>query len=182
MRYTFLFIWGRRGSVKAKRHPAVRPESRLPWRQIRACRSFCRHGARMTGGHSPKFVQTGSWLEACPKKKRWCKRKKPPCKNRRVASCVGVSAQIKAWQRGEVCGFGPAIRCNATNVRGRPVNIQRSHPQKGWLLCICWRLPIVPGRFQPSIVGTSGLNCRVRDGNGCTPTVINTNYISGTRP
>ena len=41
---------------------------------------------------------------------------------------------------------------------------------------LCWRLPIVPGRFQPSIVGTSELNCRVRDGNGCTLTVISTNY------
>ena len=38
-------------------------------------------------------------------------------------------------------------------------------------------LPIFPGRFQPSIVGTSELNCRVRDGNGCTLTVINTNLI-----
>ena len=38
------------------------------------------------------------------------------------------------------------------------------------------RLPIFPGRFQPSILGASGLNCRVRDGNGCTPTAIDTNY------
>ena len=37
--------------------------------------------------------------------------------------------------------------------------------------CLCWHLPILPGRFQPSIVGTSELNCRVRDGNGCTLTV-----------
>ena len=43
---------------------------------------------------------------------------------------------------------------------------------------LCWRLPIVPGRFQPSIVGTSELNCRVRDGNGCTLTVISTNYVA----
>ena len=42
---------------------------------------------------------------------------------------------------------------------------------------LCWRLPILPGRFQPSIVGTSELNCRVRDGNGCTLTVISTNLL-----
>ena len=42
---------------------------------------------------------------------------------------------------------------------------------------VCWRLPIVPGRFQPSIVSTSELNCRVRDGKGCTLTVINTNFF-----
>ena len=47
----------------------------------------------------------------------------------------------------------------------------------GWAIeeYLCWRLPIVPGRFQPSIVGTSELNFRVRDGNGWTLTVINTN-------
>ena len=41
---------------------------------------------------------------------------------------------------------------------------------------LCWRKPIFPGRLQPSIFGTSGLNFRVRDGNGWTPVVINTNY------
>ena len=41
---------------------------------------------------------------------------------------------------------------------------------------LSWRLPIVPGRCQPSIVGTSELNFCVRDGNRWTLTVINTNY------
>ena len=44
----------------------------------------------------------------------------------------------------------------------------------------CWRLPIFPGRCQPSIVGTSELNCRVRNGNGWTLTVNNTNYLFDT--
>ena len=39
-------------------------------------------------------------------------------------------------------------------------------------------LPIFPGRLQPSIVGRSELNFRVRDGNGWTLTLINTNYLS----
>ena len=38
-------------------------------------------------------------------------------------------------------------------------------------------LPIFPGRFQPSIFGANELNYRVRDGNGWTLTVIDTNYI-----
>ena len=38
-------------------------------------------------------------------------------------------------------------------------------------------LPIFPGRLQPSIVGRSELNFRVRDGNGWTLTAINTNYV-----
>ena len=42
---------------------------------------------------------------------------------------------------------------------------------------MCWHLPIFPGRRQPSIFGTTGLNFRVRDGNGWTPCVINTNLF-----
>ena len=41
---------------------------------------------------------------------------------------------------------------------------------------LCWRTPIFPGRHQPSIFGTNELNFRVRDGNGWTLVVINTNY------
>ena len=39
-------------------------------------------------------------------------------------------------------------------------------------------LPIFPGRLQPSIVGRSELNFRVRDGNGWTLALISTNYES----
>ena len=39
---------------------------------------------------------------------------------------------------------------------------------------MCRRLPIFPGRFQPSIFGASELNFRVRNGNGWTLTAINT--------
>ena len=37
-------------------------------------------------------------------------------------------------------------------------------------------LPIFPGRLQPSIVSRIELNFRVRDGNGWTLDLINTNY------
>ena len=37
-------------------------------------------------------------------------------------------------------------------------------------------LPIFPGRRQPSIVGSDELNYRVRNGNGWTLILINTNY------
>ena len=43
-------------------------------------------------------------------------------------------------------------------------------------------LPIFPGRLQPSIVGRSELNYRVRNGNGWTLTLINTNFSSGIIP
>ena len=38
-----------------------------------------------------------------------------------------------------------------------------------------WHLPIFTGRRQPTIFGTTGLNFRVRYGNGWTPCVIDTN-------
>ena len=52
---------------------------------------------------------------------------------------------------------------------------KRKAPDQKIKCFLCWHLPIFPGRFQPSIVGASELNCRVRDGNGCTLTAINTN-------
>ena len=44
----------------------------------------------------------------------------------------------------------------------------------GQSLAVCRHRPIFPGRFQPSIFGTVELNYRVRDGNGWTLNVINT--------
>ena len=41
----------------------------------------------------------------------------------------------------------------------------------------CRHRPIFPGRFQPSIFGTNELNYRVRNGNGWTLIVINTDYV-----
>ena len=42
----------------------------------------------------------------------------------------------------------------------------------------CWRIPIFPGRRQPSIVGTTELNFCVRNGNRWTLCVNLTNYPS----
>ena len=40
----------------------------------------------------------------------------------------------------------------------------------------CQHRPIFPGRFQPSIVGTDELNFRVRNGNGWTLAVKDTDF------
>ncbi|KAF1855301.1 hypothetical protein Lal_00008410, partial [Lupinus albus] len=44
------------------------------------------------------------------------------------------------------------------------------------------RLPILPGRFQPSTFGVYGLNYRVRDGNGWIPIAIATEFLTGEHP
>ena len=43
---------------------------------------------------------------------------------------------------------------------------------------MCWHLPIFPGRYQPSIFGTTELNFCVRYGNRWTLSVINTNLLT----
>ena len=40
----------------------------------------------------------------------------------------------------------------------------------------CQHRPILPGRLQPSIVGTGELNFRVRNGNGWTLTAKDADY------
>ena len=54
-------------------------------------------------------------------------------------------------------------------------SVQKQNPRdfhhRGFVLA----LPIFPGRLQPSIVGRSELNFRVRDGNGWTLALISTN-------
>src|SRR5450830_1302978 len=40
-----------------------------------------------------------------------------------------------------------------------------------------WRRPTLPGTDVPSTIGSGGLNCRVRDGNGCTPSDIDTRKL-----
>jgi len=40
-------------------------------------------------------------------------------------------------------------------------------------LTISWRRPTLPGT-NPSTIGAGGLNCRVRDGNGCDPSAVAT--------
>ena len=55
---------------------------------------------------------------------------------------------------------------------------KRSHSLE-WLLSML-ALPIFPGRLQPSIVGRSELNFRVRDGNGWTLALISTNCCIAT--
>ena len=43
---------------------------------------------------------------------------------------------------------------------------------------LCWHLPIFTPRRQGTIFGTTELNFRVRDGNGWTLSVIDTNSLS----
>ena len=45
----------------------------------------------------------------------------------------------------------------------------------------CWRIPILPGRRQPSIVGTTELNFCVRNGNRWTLCVNHTNCVAHER-
>ena len=54
----------------------------------------------------------------------------------------------------------------------------KNKPRKISLTGFVLALPIFPGRRQPSIVSRIELNFRVRDGNGWTLDLINTNYCN----
>ena len=41
-----------------------------------------------------------------------------------------------------------------------------------------WQRPTLPGGCPPSTIGAGGLNDRVRDGSGCTPTALATNSLA----
>ncbi len=41
-----------------------------------------------------------------------------------------------------------------------------------------WQRPTLPGDCSPSTIGAGGLNCRVRDGAGCTPAAYATKTTS----
>ena len=63
-------------------------------------------------------------------------------------------------------------------VRGRRLDRLTNGPYKK-----CRRLPIFPGRLQPSIFGTTELNCCVRNGNRWNLGVIGTGYeLEGLHP
>ena len=66
----------------------------------------------------------------------------------------------------------PCVRIWASFVESK--DCKRPHPN-GWGLMLA--LPVFPGRRQPSIVGRSELNYRVRNGNGWTLALISTNYL-----
>ena len=62
-----------------------------------------------------------------------------------------------------------------TALRSDRKNKKENHLQKSkWFIMSA--LPIFPGGCPPSIFGTFELNYRVRDGNGWTLKVINTDY------
>ena len=99
------------------------------------------------------------------------KRGKP---GRRVGQIEVRAARAKGEWEGRGAGREQNGRERKPPVK-KAQNAKKQPPY--WVTAfVCWRLPIVPGRFQPSIVGTSELNFRVRDGNGWTLTVINTNF------
>jgi hypothetical protein len=45
-----------------------------------------------------------------------------------------------------------------------------------------WHRPSLPGGYPPSTIGAGGLNDRVREGTGCTPTAVDTNHLTSGYP
>ena len=104
--------------------------------------------------------------------------------------CRALQAPMAQPEPGMGSALFPALQTRAAHlplaaspapprrVRGPPGPQARKKTAARLGDCLlCWRTPIFPGRHQPSIFGTNELNFRVRDGNGWTLVVINTNYL-----
>ena len=79
---------------------------------------------------------------------------------------------IRKYQQGKI-SLTDLSRDGAEGLPNYVEQKQNPHDfrHRGFVLA----LPIFPGRLQPSIVGRSELNFRVRDGNGWTLALISTN-------
>ena len=80
------------------------------------------------------------------------------------------------------------VRCQ-DNIAGKEITQSRTQlKQKApfvseWsLFILCRRRPTLPHTFACSTIGPAGLNCRVRDGNGCDPRGVVTDKINIARP
>ena len=85
----------------------------------------------------------------------------------------GASARQISWAEANLTDLsrdGRPSRFSSTNQ----TQVKRKDTLLGAFSVLA--LPIFPGRLQPSIVGRSELNFRVRDGNGWTLALISTNY------
>ena len=78
-------------------------------------------------------------------------------------------------QIGQIAGVNITVRLSSSNRTRLALQKQKADIRRCPLVLA---LPIFPGRLQPSIVGRSELNFRVRDGNGWTLALISTNYIA----
>lgn len=140
-----------------------------------------RRSDRLTSCHMPD--STGRKLDL-RHRELWRKMGLSPLKNGSISRPTTFHPVHRAIPSGSgPLSFSAPYRCRISTVIS--AILRRRHPRtKRKTLRTscgrsfrCWHLSIVPGRFQPSIVDTSELNCRVRDGNGCTLTVIDTNYL-----
>ena len=74
-----------------------------------------------------------------------------------------------------VC-FSVIILCSNSNCNGADIFHTKGKEDDLSIVLFVLALPIFPARLQASIVGRIELNFRVRNGNGWTLNLINTNY------
>ncbi len=68
----------------------------------------------------------------------------------------------------------------STKTTKRPVP-SHNWRQHGAFLDESRQRPTLPGGFPPSTIGAGGLNCRVREGNGCIPAAMATGNLDSRR-
>ena len=169
----------RDGRVRSSRHcPTAPPDDRAPhsprYRRARDDRSRSRPGLRATSTPVPR-------MSGRPPGGRRRARLGPRARSGRpVAACRSVRPRIRPGLsrassrrglRGGSSTTGPVVG-RASRYRARERDDARldggRHLRKNR------RRPTLPGGLPPSTIGAGGLNCRVRNGNGCVPAAMAT--------
>ncbi len=149
--------------------PPVGLEPTTPWLTVRCSTDWAKEECKRTYGSSHISFITPAWagIGLC---RQW------PIFPGRLRPSIFGTAELNFRVRN---GNGWTLRVIITDSHallrhafcGAIVPRWASHCR---LKCQHW--PIFPGRLQPSIFGTAELNFRVRNGNGWTLRVINTDF------
>ena len=151
---------------KTRNHARYRHETKLN-RQLKSIIAppFMQSNQKISHDSGPRII-TPFWHQETPPKRT-------SRSIQRCLSCFPISFDRYAFAECVQTTEMPIL--GLLSVAENPH--KRTKPEQFPVRALCRHRPIFPGRRQPSIVGTSELNFRVRDGNGWTLSVINTYYV-----
>ena len=93
------------------------------------------------------------------------------------ASCTPCKRASQTAPR-PVCDVSLIVATECPHVKRKSIPPGCSHRIGRGEVGRGWRRPTLPGGYPPSTIGAGGLNCRVREGTGCTPTAGVTNHLA----
>lgn len=155
-------------SIAWHRHPHVRRLRTQPDDRIARNGSNCRRGQRSSPGLR-RFSRSDSGGSDAPRRRDGLAvataRASGDSRCRRLYGRSALRVDVYAdrtgqrWSRKRQSPLEPELRGDLVNEKSR-------------------RRPTLPGGLPPSTIGAGGLNCRVRNGNGCIPAAMATGNLA----